>query len=308
MCSTSPSAFNRLLASPLRASAISTLVSLAFASVINLLFLTPQTLPTTLIITFLIAAPMSYLTIRLVIALRVTIETQKVKLALEHERAYILAKFLRDAAHEFKTPLTLMSSSLYLLEKTTDPDKKKQYVHQTLAEIDGLNTLLESILLLTRLDSTDKSSYSRDLVKITGFVTDLRSFSSRPRVKLNIENADLTADVSLNSPDMHLAVKQFIDNALRYSPLTGDVELRIETSGQWLTIAISDSGQGIPDEILPHIFDRFFRSDESHTTRGLGLGLPIAKRIVELHDGHIEIQSTVTKGTTITVFLPLIRL
>ncbi len=296
---------NRLVKTPLRTSLVATLVSLVLASIINFLFLSPQNLPTTLFITFIIAAPMSYLTTKLVTRLRVTLEGQKVKLALEHERANILSKFMRDAAHEFKTPLTLMSTDLYLLEKTPDQTKKQHYRQDMYHQIETLNTLLETILILTRLDGTDKLDYLRTSVEAGDILSDIQSFNSSGRIKLLVENADRLPLLQINLSDLHLAFNQILSNALRFSPDISPVTVQITASGQWLILEIMDQGQGMSAETIKHIFDRFYRVDESHTTRGLGLGLALAKRVLELHDGHIEVQSELGKGTTVKAYLPI---
>ncbi|MBA3868440.1 MAG: HAMP domain-containing histidine kinase [Anaerolineae bacterium] len=307
MITTKSLTLNRLFKTPLHTAAFATFISLLLATVINVLFLSPTTLPMTLLITLVIGAPMSYLTIKTVFALRDTIEGQKIKLAIEHERAEILSKFMRDAAHEFKTPLTLMSTNLYLLEKTPDQEKKRLYTEQTYDQIQALNTLLETILILTRLDATDKTDYPREPVKAAELLTDIRSFNSNARIKMLVENTETLPVVQVNLADLHLALTQIIGNALRFSPTESDVTLQVAVSGQWLSLQISDGGQGMSAETLPHIFDRFYRVDATHTTRGLGLGLAIAKRVFELHDGHIEVQSEIGKGTSFKAYLPIAR-
>ncbi len=302
---TKSSTLNRLFRTPFITAVLATLVSLILATLINFLFLSPGTLAMTLLITFMIAAPMSYLTIRLAVTVRETIESQKIRLALEHERANILSKFMRDAAHEFKTPLTLMASNLYLLEKTADQAKKQQYVQHTNEQIQILNTLLDTILILTRLDGTDKMDYIRVPVKAVALLLDIRSFNSSGRIKVLAENPDSLPTVQINLSDLHLALKQIMENAVRFSPPEGEVTVQIAASGQWLVLEIHDQGQGMSSETMQHIFDRFYRIDESHTTRGLGLGLAIAKRVIELHDGHIEVQSELGKGTTFKAYLPI---
>jgi signal transduction histidine kinase len=305
MITTKSPTLNWLFRTPLRASAVATLVSLLLAAVVNGLFLSPATLTMTLFITLVIAAPMSYLTINTVIRFRVMLEDQKFKLALEHERAEILAKFMRDAAHEFKTPLTLMSSNLYLMDRAPDPVKKQAYTENTNEQIQTLNTLLETILILTRLDSTENSAYQLEVVEASELLSDTRSFDSTGRIKLLAENGDKLPRVHLNITDFHLVLTQIIGNALRYSPAGSQVTVQLTTVGQQLVLQITDQGQGMNTETIAHIFDRFYRKDASHTTRGLGLGLAIAKRVIELHNGHIEVQSEVGKGTTVKVFLPI---
>lgn len=305
MITTKAATITRWFKSPLHASVLGTVVSLILAGVINFLFLSPESLPMTLIITFVIAAPMSYITINGVVNMRTTIEKQRFKIAIEHERAEILSKFMRDAAHEFKTPLTLMSTNLYLAERTTDPEKKRGYSERTHEQIQTLNTLLETILILTRLDSTDKSTYPRELIKSTELLSDIRSFNSGGRLKIVAENPDSLPTVKVNLSDLHLALKQIVDNALRFSPETSEVTLKITVSDKQLIFEINDQGSGMSDETMQRIFDRFYRFDESHTTRGLGLGLSIAKRVIELHDGHIEIQSAQGIGTSFRAYIPV---
>jgi len=308
MITTRSSNLSWLFKTPLRTSAFATAVSLIFASIINFIFLSPHALPMTLFITLVIAAPMSYLTVTLVIRLRVTIESQKVKLALEHERAEILSKFMRDAAHEFKTPLTLMSTDLYLFEKTSDLAKKQQYSRDMYHQIETLNTLLDTILILTRLDGTDKSNYTRSQVNADELLSDIRSLNNSGRIKLLVENPNDLPTVEINSSDLHLALSQILGNALRFSPTSNEVAVQIMVSGQWLIFEIKDQGDGMSPETIRRIFDRFYRFDESHTTRGLGLGLAIAKRVFELHDGHIDIQSELGKGTVVKAYIPITNL
>ncbi|MCA0457645.1 MAG: HAMP domain-containing histidine kinase [Chloroflexi bacterium] len=296
---------NQLLQSPLHLSALATLISLGLATFINVLFLSPGALLMTLLITLTIAAPMSYLTIKFVIDMRTTIEKQKIRLALEEKRADILAKFMQDAAHEFKTPLTLMSTNLYLGERAAEPEKKQTYHQQVNEQIQILNNLLDTILILTRLDSIDRACYERKTTKTKELVSTIRSLIHSDRIQIDSRSLNGDAEVSVNLDDLHLAIKQMVDNALRYSPETHPVTIQFVNSASWLDINIQDGGSGMSLEHMQHIFDRFYRADESHTTRGLGLGLAIAKRVMELHDGHIEVESEIDNGSLFTVSLPI---
>jgi signal transduction histidine kinase len=307
LITTKSALLNRLFRTPFTTSVVATTVSLIFAAAINFIFLAPRNLPMTLAVTLVISAPMSYLTIKIVITMRSTIEYQKVKLALERERAEILSKFIRDAAHEFKTPLTIMTSNLYLAEKTTDPEKKQAYTENTNNQIQILNKLLDNILILTRLDSTEQARYPLQSLTAAELLTDIQSFSRSERVKIVSDVKNNNQQLKVNRSDLHLAIEHMLGNALRYSPETSDVTLQIIPSGQWLIIQVTDQGQGMTTETIQHIFDRFYRMDESHTSRGLGLGLAITKRVFELHDGHIEVQSEIGKGTTIKALLPISR-
>ena len=305
MITTKSRFLNKLLQSPLYMSVAATLISLGLATVINVLFLSPRALPMTLFITLMIAAPMSYLTIKFVIDMRTTIEKQKIRLALEEKRADILAKFMQDAAHEFKTPLTLMSTNLYLGERATEPEKKQAYNQQVNEQIGTLNNLLDTILILTRLDSTDSAGYERQITNANELVSTTRSLINNERIRIDSTGLNGDAEINVNLNDLHLAIKHMVDNALRYSPATHPVTIQFASSASRLDIKIKDGGSGMSLENMQHIFDRFYRADESHTTRGLGLGLAIAKRVIELHDGHIEVESEIDNGSLFTVTLPI---
>jgi two-component system phosphate regulon sensor histidine kinase PhoR len=105
------------------------------------------------------------------------------------------------------------------------------------------------------------------------------------------------------------AIKQVLlilmDNALKYTPEGGTIAIGVTTTDRWIAIRIRDTGPGIAPETLPHIFERFYRSDESRTGSGAGLGLAIAKELTEAQHGQISVESEIGQGSTFTVSLPL---
>jgi signal transduction histidine kinase len=103
------------------------------------------------------------------------------------------------------------------------------------------------------------------------------------------------------------AVVNLLDNACKYSPAGGQVQLRLFTQSHWAVIEVLDNGIGIPEADLPHIFERFYRVDKkrSRKTGGYGLGLSIVQQIVSAHGGHISVKSVVEKGSTFQIILPL---
>jgi signal transduction histidine kinase len=108
-----------------------------------------------------------------------------------------------------------------------------------------------------------------------------------------------------NAADLHLALGNIVDNAIRFTSSGGNIQIQTGRHAEGIFIAIVDSGVGIDADVLPHIFERFYRADQAHTTRGFGLGLPIAQRIIEGHGGRIEVESVVNEGTTVKVILPI---
>lgn len=256
------------------------------------------------LITLAIAGPVSYVSARAYIGFRSALEQERLKVALEEQRAQILSRFIRDAAHEFKTPLTQIGVSLYLLERAPEAAQREPHAAQIRAQIDSLNALLDSILLLTRFDTADAHAYPRDPVPVRDLEQHIRATHTHPRISLQPHTLDPAHTVPVNLTDLKIALKQVLENALRYSHPASTVAVDLSRVGHFLHIAVTDQGEGITPEVLPHIFDRFQRGDESHTTRGLGLGLAIARRVLELHRGRIEVQSQPGKGSTFTLVLP----
>ena len=107
-----------------------------------------------------------------------------------------------------------------------------------------------------------------------------------------------------NEEMLDTAVSAILDNAVRYTKADGKISICSFSRGDQLVIAIQDTGIGMTDETMSHIFNRFYRADEAHSSAGFGLGLSIAKRIVELHGGHIEVESQVRVGSTFRIALP----
>lgn len=302
------SVLNAIFKTPLRVTLMSILSSVGLLLIITILFIPGGELaPPPLIITVVVSGVVSYIGTSVVFNLRKTIETQRIKLALEQERARILARFVRDAAHEFKTPLTIIETSLYLTEKTSDEQKKRDHFQRMHQQIERINTLTDSILLLTRLDSVDKASYLSKTVKTADLFANPKSLNLDNRVQVVLEDVDNLPEVRVNIGDFTLALKQIVENALRFSPAQTPVKLRVESASGWLKISVSDEGAGMTPQTIEHIFDRFYRTDENHTTPGLGLGLPIAKQVIDLHDGKIEVESEPGRSTTVTVSLPTSR-
>jgi two-component system sensor histidine kinase BaeS len=100
------------------------------------------------------------------------------------------------------------------------------------------------------------------------------------------------------------AFGNLLDNAIRFTPNGGSISVQTYSEGQQAVIEFKDTGAGISNEALPHIFERFWRQDEAHSTPGFGLGLSIALKIIEMHDGRIEVESTVGEGSTFKILLP----
>lgn len=234
-------------------------------------------------------------------------QRQEFELALERERRQLLTSFIRDATHEFRTPLATISSSAYLLYRAPDPDQRQEKRAQIEREIERLIQLLDMLVLMTRLENLDELPFDE---------TDLndeleRLCMGRPLVpgKRQTFHLDLQPDlptISGNSTYLEHAFRQIFENAVRFTPNEGDIFVTSRLINQHIVIEVRDTGPGIESDHLPHIFKTFWRQDNAHSTPGFGLGLPIAHKIIQLHRGEITVQSRVGQGTTFSISLPIV--
>lgn len=230
-------------------------------------------------------------------------EQQAFEVALERERSTFLTRFVDEVSHEFRTPLSLMQTSLYMLDRTEDPAKRQRSLAQIDQQVRGISRLVDLLADVTRLEgSAALVTQPVHLNQLLGtIVQDL------PAAKIE----DVTLDLALALPPVRAeeywlrrALYEILDNALRFTPAGGEVSVRTAQAGEWVVAAIQDTGPGIPPTVLPHIFDRFYRQDVAHTTPGFGLGLTIAQAIVQRHGGRIEVDSTLDVGSIFRILLP----
>jgi heavy metal sensor kinase len=216
-------------------------------------------------------------------------------------------QFTADASHELRTPLAAMQAIVNVIrEERRSPEDYEQALDDLAEETDRLRTLAEDLLNLARSD-TSKTLEFED-VDISMLLSDL-SDSLRPLAEK--KGLSLTCDISdrlVISGDADSLIRLFVnllDNAIKYTPC-GGINVSMHTSDHsMVAVSITDTGQGIPAEDLPHIFQRFYRVEKSRASRGSGLGLAIAAQIARAHGGQIVATSTLGKGTTFTVQLPV---
>ena len=217
-------------------------------------------------------------------------------------------QFLSDASHELKTPLTVILSSTELLEQSAAPEQK-QYVDNIRAESRRMKQLVEDMLTLSRIQRSD--------APLPDTAADLSDAAAN--VALRFEPVAYEAGLTLSydiapgllvrgdSDKLEQAVAVLLDNAIKYAAPGTEVRLDAVRQGKNACLWVENEGDPIPDDKLPHIFDRFFRTDESRArqTGGTGLGLAIAKWIADRHGGWFEVLSREGVGTRITMVLPL---
>ena len=217
-------------------------------------------------------------------------------------------RFVADASHELRAPLTAIQGNLELLERQTNmpADERREAVSEARHEAHRLARLVADLLALARADAgvpVRREPVELDRVLMDS-VADAQHLTRGHKLKVvHIEPAIVPGD-----PDrLKQLILILLDNAIKYTPPDGRVEASLRENGQSVEIAIRDTGIGIPQEDLPRVFDRFYRADPARTRDpgGTGLGLSIARWIAEQHGGAITLTSRPGHGTTVTAHLPL---
>ena len=236
-------------------------------------------------------------------------EQQALELRKEREQVKVLSDFIRDVSHDFRTPLATINSSLYLMTRSTDPEKQKGYFSSAEQQITNLTQMIDRLLLIGRLDSQNELVLQR--TNINKLLVDVYTKVSANARKKSITVHNLLSESALmvqaDAQELSLAFAELGKNAVLYTPTNGTISIRTWEENNQAVIEVSDSGIGIPNAELPLIFQRLYRVDKARSTAtgSTGLGLSIAKRIIELHRGSIVAESVVDEGSTFRVFLPL---
>jgi two-component system, OmpR family, sensor histidine kinase CiaH len=218
-------------------------------------------------------------------------------------------RFAADASHELRTPLTTLQTEIEvaLRDKKLKLAEAKGLLASNLEEVARLKGLAEGLLTLSRHQNGGKVEYEKlqadELVE--GAKNGLRSMVDEMKATIAVEGK-ATTSIEGNRESLISLLTILLENALKYSPAGSTVTVSLKASGRYLTIEITDKGVGIAKSDLPYIFERFYRAEDSRSrsVNGYGLGLSIARQIVEMHNGSIEAASEVGKGTGITVRLP----
>ncbi len=218
-------------------------------------------------------------------------------------------EFVQNASHELRTPLTIIQAKQEMLLKYPDSKiiDKSEDIALTLNETRRLTKLVKELMDLARADASSEK-LNKEQIDINKFIEDV---STPYRELSNIDNKSFSLD--LNATKKCLAdrnkLKQLMiilmDNALKYTEENDSIEINTSTSKDECVIEIKDTGIGISDEALKHVFERFYREDKARSREkgGSGLGLSIAQTIVKLHGGSIKITHNKPKGTIVTIKL-----
>ena len=214
------------------------------------------------------------------------------------------SRFTSDASHELRTPLASMKTEIEVALR--DPKLSKQEMRELLSsnleEVDKLTKLAQTLLQLSRLDHDALTYEKLSLKKLLSSVKDRFKNADR-RIIITAEN---TPKILGNRASIEELITILMDNAVKYSPSGSSIYVRVISKKQMAGFEIVNSGPGIAPAALPHIFDRFYRVDSARfnsSKNGYGLGLSLAKKIVELHGGELTVSSAVDADTTFKVLL-----
>jgi heavy metal sensor kinase len=221
-------------------------------------------------------------------------------------------QFTADASHELRTPLAILKGETEVaLRWGKDPEELRQTLVSNLEEIDRMGHIIEDLLLLAKSEAGELRLDIREF-SLGDLLQDLylqgKTLGEPKNIDISLR-LQVTEDIRLKGDQfqLHRLMLNLVNNAIKYTPENGRVEIRLAVEGSEAVLAVADSGIGIAAEHLPHLFERFYRVDEARNRAvgGTGLGLAIVKSIAEAHEGRVEIESTPGKGSVFTVRLPL---
>ncbi|MCD8487538.1 MAG: ATP-binding protein [Desertifilum sp.] len=220
-----------------------------------------------------------------------------------------LQRFTADASHELRTPMaTILSNAQVGLLSECDPQQRLR-LENIVDDVKLMSTLVSHLLFLARYQGQVLETLRP--VDLGELVAELvEDYAMRPiasHVNLTYLLPESAIKIQADAELLATAIANLLSNACKYTPPQGQVELKLYTELTYAVLQVSDTGIGIAAQDLPHIFERFYRVDpeRSPSTGGFGLGLAIAKQIVESHQGKIQASSTVGLGSTFQIFLPL---
>jgi two-component system sensor histidine kinase VicK len=257
----------------------------------------------------LVGVGLAYATVHVVNELRRLYAEQQETTEKLAEANRAKTEFIADVSHELRTPLTVLRGNAQVgLALGSDPNNA-QLFQEIVAESRRMARMVEDLLFLARSDSASPP-LKFETVAVAPFLAEL---AGRAEVLTREHGAELESKlegegyVEIDRQRIEQAVLILVDNATKYGPPGGTVTLTSSVRSGELRISVEDRGPGIPREELPRIFERFYRLDKARSRQlgGTGLGLPIARTIVEAHGGHIEAVSRPGKGTKMTLCLPL---
>lgn len=236
-------------------------------------------------------------------------ESEKIifQMGLNQAKMELVEQLASEISHDIRTPLTVLSTSLYLLKKSESLDGQKKYLSQISDVSTDLQKMMENLVSIIKIRDpiSDDGITNIDLSKLVKRITEESEYLLKSNQKLEpyIE-PDVVIDGNYNF--LTRALNNLVVNAIQYTPTGGLINVSLKSEGDEAIIKIADNGIGIPPEDIDKIFDRLYRSENAKTffENGSGLGLYIVRMVIDKHNGKISVKSEVGKGTTFTIRIP----
>ena len=214
--------------------------------------------------------------------------------------------FVSNVSHELKTPLAIIKNYTAALKKhNLSPEVRNEYIHTIMEATDKLSALITDILRLNKLDhqAIETSPEPYDLCRqLTECILQFESVWEKKGVEMNVDMEDravIVADKSM----MEIVWNNLLSNAIKFTEPNGTVSINQTSDAHSITVSVSDTGCGISEKNIRHIFDKFYQGDSSHAAEGNGLGLALASRVIEKAGGTLVVRSELGKGSIFTVQL-----
>lgn len=225
----------------------------------------------------------------------------------------IKSQFVSMVAHELRAPLAAIKGWLEVVlsgEAGTDEERNQKWLNRALDRSTSLLALVNDLLVINRMEAgkiaqkMEPVELSEIIMKIVDF---LKHEAEKQKISISVELSGKLPSIQADRGDMEKLFTNLISNAIKYNRENGSILIDGEVDGSYVCFRVKDTGLGISKEHLPHIFEDFYRAEDERTKKipGTGLGLTIAKKIVNSHFGRIDVDSGPGKGSTFSVFLPL---
>jgi len=230
------------------------------------------------------------------------------QLAIEREKATLVGDFIQAASHDFRTSLSVMNTNLYLLERTTDSEKRVERRARLKQQVNHVEELVDSLLTIYRWETTTHHlNPGRFQVQsmLNNLEIGLADRIAAKNVEVAFESTDIVLPIYADEIELTRALRAIVENALHFTQ-EGHITVSARSDGEALYLIVDDTGIGIKGEEHENIFKLFYKVDKArtHQVGGLGLGLSIAERVVKAHRGRIELSSIPGEGSRFSIILP----
>lgn len=230
--------------------------------------------------------------------------TEQVNVQIEKHRAELLRSFIENTHHEFRTGLTSIANSAYLIRRGSRVEERIDIIGETVQE---MTNMVDKMLELVAIDHTQFLKFEAvDINKLVrGMIETFHTAYERKGQTIHIQESHNLPTVQGDIDKLNAALCKIVHNAIRFTPEGGTIQIETRQKANTVIVQIADSGIGMDELTQQRLFERFYRADTAHSTRGFGLGLPIAKHIIDAHGGQIIVNSTLGQGSTFKVVLPI---